>query len=574
MIQFTKVRFKNLGSFGNYFTEIEFDKNKSTLVSGSNGHGKSFALLDSITFALFGKPFRKINIPQLINSINDKDCVVEVFFNIGNDSYLVRRGLKPKIFEIYKNDQLLNQSAKSKDYQKVLEEQILKMNYKSFTQVVILGSSSFVPFMQLPAAERRSIIEDILDINIFTTMNTVLKTKLSGAKETLRELTYQSDLLCEKVSLQQNYISKLETQSKDLIDKNIKEIEEMKVIQDDYMKLISETKQFIAEIQTNHISETDARKKLSKLETLSQQIKSNIKKIQDEIGFFDKSNCPTCMQQIDKNKQEIRDHICTKNKKRDEYEKALVEINELIEKQLKELEQAKAVSVEIYRLQEEISRYNGKIQSCNDYISKLNAQITQLSTENKEKEQEQIKLQDLNAKLSAVETDKKDLVEDLHLYDIASILLKDSGIKAKIIKHYLPIMNKLINKYLADMDFFANFVLDEEFNETIKSRYRDTFSYMSFSEGEKLRIDLALLLAWREIARIKNSANTNILILDEVFDSSLDVGGTEEFMKLLKTLSNNTHVIVISHKADQLTEKFERTISFEKQNNFSKMVIN
>jgi DNA repair exonuclease SbcCD ATPase subunit len=574
MIQFTKVRFKNLGSFGNYFTEIEFDKNKSTLVSGSNGHGKSFALLDSITFALFGKPFRKINIPQLINSINDKDCVVEVFFNIGNDSYLVRRGLKPKIFEIYKNDQLLNQSAKSKDYQKVLEEQILKMNYKSFTQVVILGSSSFVPFMQLPAAERRSIIEDILDINIFTTMNTILKTKLSGAKETLRELTYQSDLLTEKVSLQQNYISKLETQSKDLIDKNIKEIEEMKDIQDDYMKMISETKEFIGEIQSKHVSEPDARKKLSKLETLTQQIKSNIKKIQDEIGFFDKSNCPTCMQQIDKTKQEIQDHICAKNEKRGEYEKALLEISELMEKQMKELEQAKLVSIEVYRLQEEISRYNGKIQSCNDYISKLNAQITQLSTENKEKDQEQIKLQDLNTKLSAVEADKKDLVEDLHLYDIASILLKDSGIKAKIIKHYLPIMNKLINKYLSDMDFFANFVLDEEFNETIKSRYRDTFSYMSFSEGEKLRIDLALLLAWREIARIKNSANTNILILDEVFDSSLDVGGTEEFMKLLKTLSNNTHVIVISHKADQLTEKFERTISFEKQNNFSKMVIN
>ena len=571
MINFQRVRFRNFGSFGNTDTEIDLGKHNFVLVSGNNGHGKSFALLDSITFALFGKPFRKINIPQLVNSINQKDCVVEVEFTIGKDEYKITRGLKPKLFEIHRNGKLIDQSAKSKDYQKMLEEQILKMNYKSFTQVVILGSSSFVPFMQLTAADRRSVIEDILDINVFSLMNGILKTRISTLKEEERELEYEISITKEKIRVQQNHINKIQEKS----EESIKEIEdeiqniltEAKGVQENIKGIEKE----IDELRSDISEENKLNVSFDKVNKLRETIVKNIENSENDIEFYQNNqNCPTCHQEIDDDHR--KEMIEEKKSKMKEYSEGLQQINLKLAEISGELSYIEGILFDIRSKETSISSLKTELSIKKDRIQTAKKRIESIKSKGTDDVQEKERLDELTEELDKHDRVKEENIQTMHDFDIVYGLLKDSGIKSKIIKHYLPVMNKLINKYLGAMDFFAQFHLDENFNETIKSRHRDEFSYMSFSEGEKMRIDLALLLAWREVARLKNSANTNLLILDEVFDSSLDSMGTDEFMKLLYNLGKKVNVFIISHRTDQLSDKFEHTISFEKKNNFSRVL--
>ena len=572
MIRFHKVRFRNFGSFGNNGTEIHLDRHRSTLVSGMNGHGKSFALLDSITFALFGKPFRKINIPQLVNSINEKDCYVEIYFSIGEDEYVVHRGIKPKKFEIYKNTELIDQNAKAKDYQRMLEENILKMNYKSFTQVVILGSSSFVPFMQLTAADRREVIEDVLDIQVFSDMNTVLKTRVSLKKEEIRDLDNKAELLKSKIEILENHIASIKEEDDSKISLLHDELETTFSLIESNESLVTdlliEQKELIE--KTGNID--SVKSSLSKFENMKTIIKKtrdkNDKKIDD---MQDMEQCPTCTQGVpDSVKSEL---IRKFEAKREEFISGLQDITNQIEDKNQKLDALKSLSSRAKEVHEQIVQRRSDIDSSKKYSKKLTEEIKSIQGKSSEIDntENSTVLKKYNKEMESVREEKNQLKEDALLLGCLGNLLKDTGIKSKIIRHYLPIMNKLINKFLTDMGFFAQFSLDENFNETIKSRHRDQFSYMSFSEGEKMRIDLALLLAWREIARLKNSANTNLLILDEVFDSSLDSVGTEEFMKLMSVLSANTHVFVISHKSDQLVDKFDNQITFVKTGNFSKL---
>ena len=573
MINFKKVRFRNFGSFGNAVTEIQLDRHSMTLVSGNNGHGKSFALLDSITFGLFGKPFRKINIPQLVNSINKKNLWVEVEFEIGDDSYKIIRGIKPKKFEIYRNGELFDQNAKTKDYQRMLEDQILKMNYKSFTQVVILGSSSFVPFMQLSTSDRRGVIEDILDINIFSDMNTILKTHISTCREEHREIIFNIEVLKEKIEILESHIENVSKKSEQSSAENEKEILETKKKIKNHQTKIEDLRLTSDHKRKEIKSYGDLQSKIRRVEVLKKQLGSNKRKAEEGILFFEMNEvCPTCTQDIDESNTNV---IKTVERKKDK----LVEIENAMEELAVHYEEIQEHSItvdnklsEITALEDDISSKNGWVSAAVGYMEKLVEQTELIKKDQDQIKSETEKLTTYKQNMNIQQEEKKERIEDLYYYDIATSLLKDGGIKSKIIKHYLPMMNKLINKYLASMDFFAQFTLDEEFNETIKSRHRDDFSYMSFSEGEKMRIDLSLLLSWREIARLKNSANTNLLILDEVFDSSLDAFGTEEFLKLIHSLSQRCNIFVISHKSDQLADKFPNQMTFEKQNNFSKML--
>jgi len=576
MIKFEKVRFKNFGSFGNTFTEIELDKNNTTLICGNNGSGKSFAFLDSITFALFGKPFRKINIPQLVNSINEKGCLVEIEFSKGADKFMVRRGIGPRIFEIYKNGTIIDQEAKSLDYQDILEQQILKMNYKTFTQVVILGSSSFVPFMQLSAADRRSVIENILDINIFSTMNIVLKGKIISLKETIKELNSKIELEKSKISIQRNYISTLEKKNseedEDVSDR-IKELED-KILHHNY-SLLSENLTLNA-IETdiqylkNGIKECQSKSK--KYNSIISEFGANKKQKQQEIVFFKENcKCPTCSQPIEEKMK--KEKILTTNYEISNIDDQIEHVNSALKDNTQNVEM---LELQLERASKSLSYANG----VNREIEMLKKEIERIKSSTKKStiknnivdEKEKLKL--LEGGFVALEEERNLHSEELMYHEFANELLRDGGVKTKIIKYYLPHMNKYINKFLSSMDFFVQFHMDEEFNEQIKSRYRDEFSYMNFSEGEKMRIDLALLLAWREVARLKNSVNCNLLILDEVFDSSLDGVGMDDLMKLLKIISDKANVYVISHKADQLVDKFSTIISFEKKNNFSRMINN
>jgi DNA repair exonuclease SbcCD ATPase subunit len=570
MIIFKKIRFKNFGSFGNVFTEIFLDSRKNTLVSGTNGNGKSFAFLDSITFALFGKPFRKINIPQLVNTINKKDCLVELDFEIGTDKYLVRRGLAPKIFEIFKNGELLNQDAKNKDYQEHFEEQILRMNYKSFTQVVILGSSSFVPFMQLPAADRRSVIEDILDINVFTAMNTILKGRISETKTVLH--AYDSDLNIEneKMQLKKKFIQSLKNKSSESIDKINDKLKTLNADCEKISKKKKDQEDKLASISFDLPTKIKVEKTVKTLEKLKTQIQQNHDNCNKEIGFYhDNDNCPVCKQAI--TEEFKKEQVGSKTSKLDEYTTAIGEIETKLAETETQLEKFETVQNEIADLKLAIVQSKSTHENLTNNIRALTKELEQSSVSSAEIDVETEDMEKIQARIDIIKDERVKLQENLRCMEIASILLRDSGIKGKIIKNYLPIINKTVNKFLTAMDFFAQFHLDEEFNETIKSRNRDTFSYMSFSEGEKMRIDLSLLLAWREVARVKNSANCNLLILDEVFDSSLDAVGAEEFMKLLTGLDSKTNIFVISHRADSLADKFSTIITLEKKKNFSKL---
>lgn len=569
MIVFKKIRYRNFLSTGNNFTEIDFQQSKTTLIAGENGAGKS-TVLDALCFGLFGKTFRKINLPQLVNSINERDMLVEVEFTIGRKEFLIRRGLYPRLFEIHINGQLLNQDSKSRDYQKHLEGSILKLNYKSFTQVVILGSSTFVPFMQLTAADRRAIIEDLLDIQIFSTMNVLLKQRIIELKDDMQSVDYKIELAKEKIGLQRKYIKKVKDKSKENIDKKKAEVKEasgqVKAIQVEVDELQKGVAVLLAEVKDKEIVE----EKLEYWEELQKKINRNTHRTKEDIKFFQETdNCPTCEQSIDEAFKSKT--LNEKGAKVDEFEQALNQIQKEIEAVEERLSEINAVLNEVQTQETNVSEKNTSIAAINRYITKVQDEIAGLLDQEDVAEAEKLKLQSLREDLERLKKRRHELIDDRHYFEVAYNLLRDSGIKAKIVKHYLPVMNKLINKYLAAMDFFVQFTLDENFREAIKSRHRDDFSYGSFSEGEKLRIDLALLFTWREIARMKNSANTNLLILDEVFDSSLDAAGTEEFLKLLHTLAGKTNVFVITHKADILLDKFDDVIKFEKSKGFSRI---
>ena len=569
MIIFQKVRWKNFLSTGNAFTEINFQKSPNTLIVGHNGAGKS-TILDALCFGLFGKPFRKINKPQLLNSINQQAAVVEIEFAIGQKNYKVVRGIKPNIFEVYLGDKLLDQDAKAKDYQEFLEKFILKLNYKSFTQVVILGSASFVPFMQLTPADRRAIIEDLLDIGIFSSMNGLVKEKMLEIKDLNTKTKYEVDLTNEKINFQKQSIEEHKNRNDEEIDKKKKEIntsiDQTFTLQRD-IELIQKHIDALQKKVEDKLSVESKSKKLLQLES---KIETNIKKNEKDITFYEEhDNCPTCKQTID---GEFKAEQVTERKSKVTTQRqGLEEIAAQIAQTNNRIEEIHKIIKHITEHHNEIVKHNSTISAVNKYISKLQNEIENLDAHKTTLEFDNDKLNILRAELALLLKKQEDLSTEKQYYEFAGSLLKDTGIKTKIIRQYLPIMNKLINKYLTAMDFFVNFNINDSFEETIKSRHRDEFSYANFSEGEKMRIDLALLFTWRQIAKLKNSTNTNLLILDEVFDSSLDTVGTEEFLKLIHEMGTDTNVFVISHKGDQLFDKFRSVIKFKKVNNFSQV---
>lgn len=567
MIIFRKLKFRNFLSTGNYFTEIQFDRSPNTLVVGTNGAGKS-TMLDALCFALFNKAFRNVTKPQLVNSINGKECVVEIEFDTANKSYKVVRGIKPNIFEIYCNGTLLNQDAASRDYQDFLEKTILKLNYKSFTQIVILGSASFVPFMQLSASDRRSIIEDLLDIQIFSSMNSLLKERIVANKEQTNDNKYQIELTNQNYGLQEKHINQLKQNNQEKILEYENEIHANLEMIETVNVNIQILNQKVVELQQSISDKKSVEGKVKKLNQLEAQIETNISKLKKDIEFFHNNDtCPTCRQSIG---EEVKcEHISKNESKIKESTKGINDIAKLIDSETIRIQEIQSVLDQIQKHQVKIATDNTSIVEMNKYISKLQKQIDELKNTKQNLDTETVKLEELKNKLLTLEEEKRKLIEEKSYYDAASILLKDSGIKTKIIKQYLPVINKLVNKYLASMDFFVNFNLDESFKETIKSRHRDEFSYASFSEGEKQKIDISLLLTWRAVAKLKNSTNTNLLIMDEVFDSSLDSNAVENLVSLFNVLEN-TNLFVISHK-DSMVDKFRNIIKFEKHNNFSRI---
>ena len=569
MILFRHVRWKNLLSTGNYFTEIKLNNRHNTLVVGENGSGKS-TMLDALCFGLFGKPFRNINKPQLLNSINGKDCVVEVEFDTGNKSYKIVRGIKPNVFEIYQDGELLNQEAASRDYQEYLEKFILKMNYKSFTQIVILGSASFTPFMQLSASDRRNIIEDLLDIQIFSTMNGLVKERMTNNKDLTSNKKYEIELANQKYALQKKHLDDKKQNQNEKVKEYEDEIQShsdtISTLLANVTILTTETE----ELQLVVASKIETETKVKKITKLESQIESNLSKFKKDISFFQShDDCPTCRQAIASSFKE--EELKTLNTKVGECEHGLSQLEQKLNEEQEKLNDINEKQKLINRKQVEIATHNTTITETNKLIARLRKQIEELQGVNLSTEEEERELKELKVQLTGMQDELKELIEQKSYYEAASTLLKDTGIKTKIVRQYLPIINKLVNKYLASLDFFVNFNLDESFRETIKSRYRDEFSYHNFSEGEKQRIDMALMLTWRAIAKLKNSSNTNLLILDETFDSSLDANGTEELMKILQMLED-VNLFVISHKGDILQDKFMNVIRFEKEKNFSRII--
>ena len=570
MIIFEKIRFKNFLSYGNTWTELDLESHQDTLIIGENGAGKS-TFLDALSYALYMKPFRKVNNPQLVNSVNKKHLQTEVEFRIGSNKYKVMRGHAPRKFEVYLNGELLNQDAHTKDYQKILEQNILKMSYKSFTQIVVLGSRNFIPFMQLSTVDRRTVIEDLLDIQIFSTMAGLLKDKISLNKNALQDVDYQLNLLDDKVSVQESYIDKV----KENVDTQLQEIKnkinETTTQIEDHRSKMDELAQEATELFEQCEPLESVSNRIQQFLTLEGQIERKITNLKKQLKFYeDNTECPTCG-------QEITDEF--KGTKTEEANTAITETTSGLEQleeeiatnstRMETLQQlkSKAQAVDSERANERTS-----IIVLEEILEGLNNEMASKSFEDGDEEEATARLVQLNQDIEDEKEKKVELKKKQSVYDAARTLLMDTGIKSRIIKQYVPIMNKLINKYLAAMEFFVDFNLDEDFKETIRSRHRDEFSYASFSEGEKMRIDLALLFTWRAIAKLKNSASTNILIMDEIFDSSLDTQGTDEFLKIIKELTSDTNIIIISHKTDQLLDKFSNVVRFEKHKNFSRIV--
>lgn len=569
MIYFKSIRWKNFLSTGNAFTEILFDKHKTTLIVGENGAGKS-TILDALCFGLYGKPFRKINKNQLINTINEKGTVVELEFNVGRKAYKVIRGIKPNAFEIYADDQLIDQNSDAKEYQDMLEKQILKLNHKSFLQIVILGSASFVPFMQLPSAHRREIVEDLLDIQIFSTMNSLLKDKIAVNRIYAADVDFKVKSTADKIEMHKKHIESLKQNNDDLIQQKREQLETLNTDIEKANHDVSNINDDIEKLTAAISDESKVRSKLEKIQDISRKVDNKLDKIVKEINFFDThDDCPTCRQGI---AHEHKNEILERSKAQAlEIEEGKTQINDELERINERLLEITNITSSITTKSKEVSELLVQIRTWSSFVKSINKEITDLGNNTKQIDANNEEIKQLKEALRTAISEKEELSKDKHVYDIASALLKDSGIKTKIIKQYIPVINKLINKYLAAMDFFVSFELNENFEETIKSRFRDEFTYDSFSEGEKMRIDLALLFAWRAVAKLRNSVSTNLLIMDEVFDSSLDSAGTDEFLKILATLTSDTNTFIISHKGDQLFDKFEHVIRFEKHKNFSRI---
>ena len=564
MIRLKTVRFKNFLASGNRFIEVKLDKEPMMLIVGKNGAGKS-TLIDAITFSLFGKPFKKVNKGQLMNTVNEKDLMVEIEFSVGSTEWKIRRGMKPAIFEIYHNGKVINQDAKSTDYQKYLEEKVLKLNFKSFTQIVVLGSASFVPFMQLTANDRRIIIEDILDIGIFSIMKNLVKDRSNTLKEELSDLEFKIKLLQEKIILEEKYIKDLKYNSEKKRKSDLEKIKETEKLIIKLNEEIEDHKDMVLSLINSIIDKSSMFKKNKDLDSYKLQINKNLKKLNKENTFFeDNENCPTCEQDIDekfknnKLKQILKDI--------DEMNNGLDKLNEEVDKVDERISEIMVCNETIQKEENIISLKNSDIQAHNSFITKLNEEL-QEDVDSKVISKKTL----FESELQEYKDERLQYVEQRRYYDILDTILNDKGIKTRVIRKYLPVINNHVNKYLKDMDFFVNFQLDENFNETIKSRNRDDFSYYSFSEGEKKRIDISLLLTWRDIAAMRNSVNVNLLILDEIFDASLDQSGMDDLMKLFNFLKN-TNLFVISHKLDILDDKFPTKIIVEKINNFSQFI--
>jgi DNA repair exonuclease SbcCD ATPase subunit len=553
MILFKKLRWKNFLSTGNIFTEINLNNHNTTLIVGENGAGKS-TMLDALTFALFGKAFRSVKKNQLINSITQKGMVVEVEFDIGVNRYKIVRGAKPTVFEVYQNDEMLNQSAEMRDYQEHLERNILKLNLKSFCQVVVLGSASFVPFMQLSASQRREVIEDLLDLQIFTTMNSLLKDKVANNNEVLDKIANDQKVVTEKIKLVKEHLLEKQNNNEKIVAEKVNVIEDTKDKIDSLAVKLTYVMNQAMELNKKTVKKDEVTKLIQKMTKYRHQIEAKVALINQDVEFFkNHDHCPTCTQVIDEDLKTQNLELLTKK-----FDEAQTELDEIMQH-----------SATISQLTLEKVQIESQISSLNKYVKQLEREINHINQ--LQEADEDSKMEDLEAEMAVVAERYNEAMDEKLIYTAASMLLKDGGIKSRIIKQYVPVINKLISKYLSAMDFFVQFELDEEFNETIKSRFRDEFSYASFSEGEKMRINLAILFTWRSVAKLRNSVSTNLLIMDEVMDSSLDANGTEEFLKILHNLTQDTNTFIISHKTDQLYDKFANVIRFEKKQNFSKV---
>jgi len=569
MILFEKIRWKNFLSTGNQYINLEFAGKTTTLIIGTNGAGKS-TVLDALTFGLFGKPFRKINKPQLVNTTNEKDCKVEIEFSIGDTEWKVVRGIKPNIFEIYRNDTLLDQSANANDQQKWLEQNVIKMNYKSFTQIVILGSSTFVPFMQLTSSHRREVIEDLLDIKIFSSMNSLIKDKIRLIKEDIKVLNLKKESLNDKVRMQEEFIEEIESRGNENIDSKKVKITVLLEEADAYRIENDGTEKEVDTLTKDQEDVTGATEKLRTLGGLRGKISQKVTTITKEHKFFTENvTCPTCTQLI--GEQFRINKIDDAQTKAKELQSGYQELEELIKNEEDRERHFTNLSKEITKLTHGISKNNTKIAGCQRQIRDLESEIQTITEQLANRNTEHDKLANFKDNLTTTYDELSSRKDTIRYYDFSYSLLRDGGVKSQIIKKYLPLINQQVNRYLQMMDFYINFTLDEEFNETVQSPIHEDFSYASFSEGEKMRIDLALLFTWREVARFKNSVNTNLLIMDEVFDSSLDGYGTEEFLKIIRYVIKDANVFVISHKSG-MEDKFESVIRFEKAKGFSRMV--
>ncbi len=569
MITFQKIKWKNFLSTGNHWTEIDFRKSNTNLVIGTNGAGKS-TMLDALTFGLFNKAFRKINKSQLINTTNERECVVEIEFNVNNRDYLVRRGIKPNIFDIEVNGNPLHKEADDRVNQKILEENILKVNYKSFTQIVILGSSTFVPFMQLSGANRRDVIEDLLDIRIFSAMNNLIKDKIRVQKEKIRSLELKKETLKDKMEMQETFIKEIEDQGRTNIESNKGKIKVLGVENDTHIEHNQLIESNVKDLIKEQEKVTGAGEKLVKLNNMKGKITQKVSTITKEHKFFtDNKVCPTCTQHIEEDFRVNR--IADVQNKAKDLKKGFKELEETIKLEQDRERQFNKLSKEITKLNNDISQNNTRVSINQRQIRGLENEVQTITEQLKNRNTEHEKLTEFKNNLNQTLENVSGIREEIGHYDFAYSLLRDDGVKTKIIKKYIPFINQQVNRYLQLMDFYINFTLDEEFNETVKSPIHEDFSYASFSEGEKMRIDLALLFTWREVARVKNSVNTNLLIMDEVFDSSLDGMGTEEFLKIIRFIIKDANIFVISHKSD-LHDKFENVIKFDKVKGFSRKV--